>query len=209
MRLLTHFLLVALLCPGGWLAAQPSIGAPSPALLSAAAGQVVVRLDEPIAAGSGKVQLQWTINHPDKGGFYSIERMSPTINKFEVLAVLKSETGYGRFIDEQPHRGRNTYRVKWLMESGLHQYSKAVTAMFAGDMTCRFYPNPVDNMLIVRSEQPLDLLITDAGGKVRINTQLQAGLQTVDMSNIEKGMYIITLTQKESGRVMTEKLVKN
>ncbi|MCG7860345.1 T9SS type A sorting domain-containing protein, partial [Flavihumibacter sediminis] len=69
--------------------------------------------------------------------------------------------------------------------------------------------NPVDNVLIVRSEQPLDLILSDGNGKVRINLKLQAGLQTVDVSSLDKGLYIITLTQAESGRKITEKLIKN
>jgi hypothetical protein len=64
-------------------------------------------------------------------------------------------------------------------------------------------------MLIVRSEQPLDMVISDANGKSRFTMKLQPGLQTVDVSNLDKGLYIITLTQVESGRKITEKLVKN
>lgn len=198
-----------MLCPAGRVLAQPVLRLPAPPVLAAAAGPAVVWLEEPVQAGTGKVQIQWSINHPEKGGYYTIERAGVAEGPYEVLGVIRSQEKSGRFIDELPMRGKNHYRVKWTMESGVQRVSRPVISIFAGDMTCRFYPNPVDNVLIVRSEQTLDLLITDGTGRQRLNVPLQAGLQTVDVSQLEKGLYIITLSQKESGRILTEKLVKN
>ena len=73
---------------------------------------------------------------------------------------------------------------------------------------CKFYPNPVDKVLIVRSELAVEVQIADGYGKPILNEKLPAGLRVVDVSALEPGVYVLTLFQKESGRVVTEKLVK-
>lgn len=209
MRLLTHLLSVALVGISLTGAAQPLINPEFQRLLVSATGQHLVRLEEPVNAGMGKVLVQWSLASAVQPGYATIERSSYAGGPFEVLAVLRQESERGKFTDEQPLRGTNYYRVKWSPDMGWQQVSKTVVMKFAGDMTCRFYPNPVDNILIVRSEQPLDLVLTDSRGQVRTNVKLKSGLQTVDVSGLEKGLYIITLTQSESGLVLTEKLLKN
>lgn len=209
MRLLTHLLSVALvgICQTG--AAQSLFTPEFQRLVVSATGAQMIHLEEPVNAGLGKVSLQWSLATALQSGYITIERSSLPVGPFEVLAVLRQETGKGKFTDEQPLRGTNYYRVRWSPDAGWQQISKTVAMKFAGDMTCRFYPNPVDNILIVRSEQALDLLLTDASGQIRSNVKLKSGLQTVDVSGLEKGLYIITLTQLETGLVLTEKLLKN
>lgn len=209
MRLLTHLLSAALVCLVQTSVAQTSFGPSMQGFLASAGNPAVIRLDDPASAGMGKMQLQWTIQSSNTKGYLNIERSSFKQGPFEVLAVLRQEGNTGKFIDELPLKGSCYYRIKWVPENGWQQLSTVVSSSFAGDMTCKFYPNPVDNMLIVRSEQALDLKLTDANGKPWMNLKLKSGLQTVDVSGLDKGLYIITLTQAESGRTITEKLIKN
>lgn len=207
--LLTHLLSAALVCFVHSTVAQTSFGYSMQGLLASATGPATIRLEDPVSAGMGKLQLQWTLPSTTTKGYLNIERAAFKHGPFEVLAVLRQEGNTGKFIDEQPLKGSCYYRLKWVPEIGWQQFSGIVTSSFVGDMTCKFYPNPVDNMLIVRSGQTLDLKLSDANGKPWINIKLKSGLQTVDVSSLDKGLYIITLTQVESGRVITEKLIKN
>ncbi|ULQ51623.1 T9SS type A sorting domain-containing protein [Flavihumibacter fluvii] len=209
MRLLTHFLSAALVCLFHTTVAQPHFGTSMQGLVAGATGPLAIGLEEPVLAGKGKLQLQWVLNSTLQKGYINVERSSYKQGPFEVLAVLRQDGTSGKFVDEQPLKGKCYYRIKWVPENGWQQFSRIVSSSFAGDMTCKFYPNPVDNMLIVRSEQALELLLTDANGKIYINKKLKSGLQTVDVSGLDKGLYIIILTQTESGRVITEKLIKN
>jgi Secretion system C-terminal sorting domain len=209
MRLLTHLLSVALVCLYYTSAAQTPFGNSMQGLISSASGPISVRLEDPVSAGKGKLQLTWQLQTTAQGGYLNIERSAFRQGPFEVLAVLRQSGTNGMFIDELPLKGSNFYRIKWVPENGWQQFSKIVSSSFAGDMSCKFYPNPVDNMLIVRSEQDLELLLNDASGKQWLYVKLKAGLQTVDVSSLDKGLYIITLTQSESGKTRTEKLIKN
>lgn len=230
MRILTLSFLLAVLCHTTKLSGQPIVVAEtgpdrseSPAnpgtvsnisrtvnsKSSPTSQLLVIKLDEPVMTSAGKVLLKWETGQAYKGGYFNVERSVYPEGPFEVVAVLRQDSSDGKFVDEMPLRGKSFYRLKWVQANGSSYYSRLAATSFSGDMTCRFYPNPVDNMLIIRSEQALDLMLTDQNGKTRVNLKLTAGLQTVDVSNLEKGMYIITLTQVETGRVMTEKLLKN
>jgi hypothetical protein len=157
-----------------------------------------------------KVVLQWNLDNPAGAGFATIERSRNGVD-FESIGVLKTGSNIIRqeFEDEMPSNGINYYRIKFSPTEGRSKISPVVNASVAGDLSCKFYPNPVDKLLIVRSESPVDIQLTDAFGKTRIIQKSSGGLQLVDVSLLEKGLYIITITQKESNKTMTEKLMKN
>ena len=67
----------------------------------------------------------------------------------------------------------------------------------------------IEKYLIVRTESPVELKVVDQLNKVRISKQLEVGLQLVDVATLEKGMYFITLFQKESNRLISDKLIKH
>ena len=200
---------VAMVCLVHTVAAQSNFNPNLHRLVASVTGSLSIRFDDPIPAGKGKLLLQWGLSKYDLPGFYNIERSSYKQGPYDVLAVIRQDSGLKQFTDEQPLKGNSYYRIRWVPENGFPQYSRIVSSSFAGDMTCKFYPNPVDNILIIRSEQDLELLLTDGNGKIFTNVKLKSGLQTVDVSNLDKGLYIITLTQAESGRAITQKLIKN
>ena len=81
--------------------------------------------------------------------------------------------------------------------------------MIVGDISFRFYPNPVDNILIVRSEGALDVQVLDAAGKVRVSQSRLQGIQTINVSTLEKGIYYLRINNRSTGVVTQEKLLKN
>ena len=157
-----------------------------------------------------KVVLQWNLEKVTGGGFSTIERSRNGVD-YEAIGVLKTGNNIFRqeFEDEMPSNGVNYYRIKFSPTIGQPKISQVVNAAVAGDLSCKFYPNPVDKLLIVRSESPVDIQLTDAFGKTRINQKSSGGLQLVDVSLLEKGLYIITITQRESNKTLSEKLMKN
>ena len=79
----------------------------------------------------------------------------------------------------------------------------------AGDITFKFYPNPVDNVLIIRSETALDIQIIDATGKSRLSQTNVSGLHTINVSTLEKGVYVIRVLNRLSNTVVQDRLLKN
>lgn len=162
-----------------------------------------------IVRDNSKIILSWKAPN-NQNEFFSVERSSNG-KEFETIAVLKQTTGLLKmdWVDEQPGRGKNQYRIRYSAANGTVIYSGIVTAQVGGNLSFRFYPNPADNVLIVRSEQAIDISIVDGFGKVRLTQAQLPGLQLLNISSLEKGAYILHIYNRQSNTHMQEKLVKN
>jgi hypothetical protein len=93
--------------------------------------------------------------------------------------------------------------------NGLSVYSRAMVLSLSGDVDFKFYPNPVDKVFIVRTEHSIDLQILDPAGNIRVSKRLQPGIQVIHVSTLERGVYVLRVTDKESNRAVSQQLVKN
>lgn len=158
---------------------------------------------------NSKVSLSWKVLS-SQCEFFSIER-SCNGKEFETIGVLKQVAGLSKvdWTDEQPAVGKNIYRVRYSFGNGSQWYTRSVVAFISGNTVFRFYPNPVDNLLIVRTEAPVDLSIVDAGGKPRLSQSVPAGLQTLNVASLEKGVYLVRIYNRQTNQLQQEKLIKN
>lgn len=158
---------------------------------------------------NSKVSLSWKVL-TSQCEFFSIER-SCNGKEFETIGVLKQVAGSARvdWTDEQPAVGKNIYRVRYSFGNGSQWYTRSVVAFISGSQVFRFYPNPVDNLLIIRTENPVEVSIVDAGGKSRLNQSVSAGLQTLNVASLEKGVYLIRIFNRQTNQLQQEKLIKN
>lgn len=155
----------------------------------------------------GNIRLQWMNTSTSANTYFAVER-SENGSAFAVIGIVKRELKNNfSYIDEAPPKGLISYRVKQINSDG-SIYSPIQTLQLAGNISCKFYPNPVDKMLIVRTDQPIELTISDGLGKQMLVTRLEAGLKVLDVSLLEPGIYFITLYQKESNRIIRDKLIK-
>ena len=155
------------------------------------------------------VTLTWKVSN-EVPGFYAIER-SDNAKDFEMVGVLNNigiHTVY-QWIDEAPKKGKSFYRIRYSFKDGRPLYSKTVSVVIDGYSSFKFYPNPVDNLLIIRSNTPADVQISDGNGKVRISELRLQGLRTVNVSALEKGIYLIRFSNKLTNVISQEKLIKN
>ena len=160
---------------------------------------------------NSKVILNWKQPKDTTFTFASIERSNGG-REFEVVAVIKQSDikPENEWIDDAPARGRSLYRVRFSGKDGFQQaFSKSKEALVAGDISFRFYPNPVDNILIVRSEAVADIQILDATGKPRMSINNLQGLQTLNVTTLEKGIYFLRINNHTTGLLTQEKLMKN
>jgi len=159
---------------------------------------------------NAKVILNWKQPEDTSLTFATVERSSGG-RDFEVVAVLKQSEikPDNEWIDDAPAKGRSMYRVRFSGKSGPPVFSKAAEALIAGDISFRFYPNPVDNILIIRSEALLDVQVIDATGKQRVSINNLQGLQTINVTALEKGIYFLRINNHTTGLITQEKLLKN
>ena len=161
------------------------------------------------ATPAGKVILSWKLLEQDVD-FFVIER-SNNEKDFEVLAVTKLKPAGSQYqwIDDAPGKGKLYYRIRFTNSKNQLIYSKIVFISLMADSAFRFYPNPVDNMLIIRSDQPVEVQISDGTGKVRLHEPRVQGLYVLNTSTLEKGVYILTVINKQAILIVKEKLLKN
>ena len=143
-------------------------------------------------------------------GFFVIERSDDGMN-FETVSVMNKPTPRPSFqvVDEAPRRGKNFYRIRYSFDDGQPLFSTTVSCTVEGASAFKFYPNPADNILIVRSESAVDVQISDGNGRVRVSEPAIQGLRTINVSSLEKGIYIIRFTNKLTNIISQDKLVKN
>ncbi len=157
-----------------------------------------------------KVFLQWSVQPGMSADYFSIERNIDGKN-FETIGVMKSienSTKY-EFTDEIPSRGTSLYRIRFTNKSGTNFFSDSLGIDIPGSSLISFYPNPADNVIIVRSAFHADLLITDGLGKPRISRTIGVGPSIIDVSTLEKGVYLLRITDKITSQQQVEKILKN
>lgn len=155
-----------------------------------------------------KVGLSWEVKN-NLIEYISIER-SINGRDFEALGVLKLDSGKKRmeWIDEQAPSGKISYRLKCSFRNSFQCYTSAITTTVTGALSFKFYPNPVDQILILRSEQPVDIIIMDANGKQRISQTQLSGLQWINVASLEKGVYLLRVYHRSLNSFTQEQLIK-
>ena len=112
-------------------------------------------------------------------------------------------------MDMAPPNGEDFYRIRYTQLDGRSVYSKIIQFSLSGEVDFKFYPNPVDKLFIIRTEHLIDIQIIDASGIIRLSKRLQSGIQVINISTLEHGVYILRVADKESNRVISNQLLKN
>jgi hypothetical protein len=159
---------------------------------------------------SNKVWLQWNVDSAEEGDYFIIERAVEG-NRYETIGALRKEKNNNHYelTDIAPPNGTDFYRIRYTGQDGRLSYSKAMPVSLSGEIDFKFYPNPADKLLIIRTEHVVDMQILDAVGSVRISRRLQPGMQVINISSLERGVYILRVADKESNRIASNQLLKN
>ncbi len=166
-------------------------------------------VDEDIGAGDEACIFRAQI-HGELPDFFTIER-SENGRSYEPVTVMNNlvKRDQHQWTDDAPKKGRSFYRIKYSFGQGPELFSSTVTVAIAGYTDYKFYPNPVDHILIVRSDTPIDVQISDANGKIRISESRVRGIHTINVSSLEKGIYLIRFSSKLTNVMSQDKLIKN
>ena len=163
-----------------------------------------------VVKNANSVRVQWKSTYTGQGDYFIVERSDDELH-FETVSALKISDTMSDYelVDNSSLNGSFFYRIKYVNKSGQTVFSKTLPVSISADVDFRFYPNPADKFLIIRTGHNIDVEIRDASGVIRLAKQLQPGLQIINVSTLEKGIYILKIADKESNRVISEQLVKN
>lgn len=149
---------------------------------------------------SNGVELTWTTGYEQDGLSYIIERSQDASN-FSILKTVTSIQGSEvasiyRFLDLNPGKGWNYYRIKERHEDGTYDYTevKAVHLLAAQDIS--IYPTLVQHSLRILTEEsaPTHFQISDPQGRVVRSGKLipDQDWQITGLEGLLPGIYYIT-----------------
>lgn len=105
-----------------------------------------------------------------------------------------------RYLDAQPGKGQNLYRIREVSTTGKITFSRIV--MVSSDETPNkllVYPNPAINQTLhVRLEEPATVEIYNTLGSIVFKKQLPVGLHTLSLTGLTRGNYRIRAGSKQA-----------
>ena len=159
---------------------------------------------------NGHAVLRWATPSVKSKDFFIVEKSSDALH-FELLSAMDASGADSVYslVDNTVETGAVFYRIRITGKDGSEIFSKTVGMNSISDADFHFYPNPVDKLLIIRSSHGLSVQILDNNGVVRFTQDVDAGMQIVNVSVLQKGNYILKATDKTTNGVISEQLVKN
>ncbi len=162
--------------------------------------------------------LNWTTVTELNNASFIIESSANGID-FTSMGEIKgagttSTPQYYTFLDNNPSKGINYYRLRQLDFDGKATFSKIVSLTNATDKTntLKIYPSVTNHILTVDVQIELNatLFITDSMGRTVLSQSLDKTGFTrmpLDVSAFSNGVYLLTIVSKSGQK--TEKFIKN
>jgi hypothetical protein len=157
------------------------------------------------------VALNWATASEINNNYFGIERSNGTAN-FTGIGRVSSNGNSNQlqqytYLDLNPLKGDNFYRLKQVDKDGRYSYSKTVHVVFGDAPYIIAYPNPAYNTVKVAGlTSAASISIIDISGKTIRQYKAQGGEYAVNVQNLAAGMYFIQVLQ--NGKITTLKLVK-
>lgn len=156
------------------------------------------------------IQLSWSINgYFDKDGFY-VQKSADGVH-WETLGFVPahSATNTYEFIDQYPFINSNFYRLEMKDDNERGNFSNIEVVTLNKKERLRIYPNPFQETIQVEGTlEDSKFDVFDVTGKLIATVRTTSDSTTIDLSELEKGIYFIQQKNKDSGIVGSYKIVK-
>ena len=157
------------------------------------------------------ISLSWQTESEANAKEFVIQRKSG--NDFiDVATIAASNNSTGSnyvYSDINSLKGISQYRLKMIDLNGAFKYSEIRTVKgtsMSSDFTV--FPNPSTGnakVTITDISESTDVQLVDNSGRILKNVSMNNS-NTVDFNNLQKGMYMIRIINKNSGETLTKKL---
>ncbi len=146
---------------------------------------------------------------------FVLQRSATGTEDFTTIGIIKA-VGKGanryQFMDNEPIRGINFYRLKIVDKDGSISYSNIVSAKLSStkaDIT--IFPNPAKDFTTIRFAQPIEkgtIVVTDLAGKTLLSQIINRLTYTFQLNtqSLQKGVYLCTVTT-ETGKYCSQLFV--
>ena len=164
---------------------------------------------------SEEVILEWETATEINNDHFILERSYNGINWEEITQIEgagnSSQTIYYSFIDKNPFRGHNYYRLKQVDFDGTKTQSSVEHIYLSQKLSeVLIYPNPSEekfNISIENTENYNIKLIDYTGRELNIKPLRTQNNMVIDLNQFTKGVYFICIISNKNGNSVTKKVV--
>lgn len=142
---------------------------------------------------------------------YIVERSSDNRNWHAISSAGQLRFGANNiyFDDASPTNGKNYYRLKMVSAIYGIKYSIVKTVNVINDAKLALWPNPANNEVFIQNGVgATSLVIYDPAGRKIQFARLTEGINTLNLSSIKEGRYIVVIRSAE-GNLSAYKVIKN
>lgn len=162
------------------------------------------------------VALDWKVAETDNTEQYNVEYRTDGDSWHTVYSLPKTSNGSGLAVYHFNHTGyttgNNYYRIVQVSDNGKVSYSAVRLLTIGADQQVTIGPNPARDLVYFRNISLTEkhrLEIFDNSGRLVYQTNLTAGQQSVDVSSLYQGYYILRLTNTATdGRSQVYRIIK-
>ena len=136
-----------------------------------------------VTTSNGRAILRWSVPSVKAEDFFIVEKSSDAIH-FELISAMEASAGADSvysMTDNTVGDGALSYRIRITGKDGRELCSKTVNVKSVSDADFKFYPNPVDKLLIVRSSHALNIQVMDAYGAIKFIQDVDNRMQFVNV----------------------------
>jgi hypothetical protein len=161
--------------------------------------------------------LNWSTTQEINTNKFAVERSNDGLNFSTIGFVQAANNSNGndyRYIDANPVKGINYYRLRMIDNDNSYKFSSIKNVRNLGLTTLSVHPNPVvQNMTAVlesETKEKVTLTIADLSGRRIFTTTAQVNVGTnkiaVPATQLAKGSYILLVNM--NGQTLTQKINK-
>ena len=113
--------------------------------------------------------------------------------------ALIGNTTQTTYVDEGLESGTYNYAVSAVYEEGESEKTTAAAVNFTvsiaenNEVAFMVYPNPAKNYVTIESAKAADVKIYSVNGQMLLQQNISEGINTIDLSNLNAGMYFINV----------------
>ncbi len=145
------------------------------------------------------VLLEWRTQTEIENQGFNVERLSSDQASWQFLDHVLGrgntwEVSEYRYVDQFPSPGSNHYRLKQIDFDGSWSYSPIINIDYH-QVDVGIFPNPVNDILIIKSGSGHEFIISDVLGKNKSKGIIQNG--QVEVSNLANGTYFLLVAGRQ------------
>ena len=158
-------------------------------------------------------ELNWRTASETNSKNFEVEHSIDVKNWLSIGSLnsaIESKTTHNyTFTHNNPVAGANYYRLKMIDQDNTFSYSKIVNLFFEDDFKIVIHPNPVTDVLQIKSDQMYSIalveLIDIQGAVVYTSGQMT---KRIPAHNLKDGMHVLRITKKDGSVSKHKMLVK-